>query len=240
VAIRDEVQRILDALSEHAPPASESIDGAPDGAPLAALAVALREALDALSQRVHGPPPIRDPAPSLDRLGDHAIDLLARLAAAAQHDGARHEARDLRSLVVALACCVVRSGGELTYLQPVADAAAELADRERAPEQNRLLYPMVDDIIRGLSPRFCGTPSGNPRFQPWRALLINRAVMATRALEPEWMVPAFDALVDELPAEAPAFFREGMRQMTFQVCPEAVREVMRRYHDRRADGERLH
>jgi hypothetical protein len=61
-----------------------------------------------------------------------------------------------------------------------------------------------------------------------------------RTLEPQLMEPAFDALLEELPADAPTFFREGMRQMALMDYPRAVREVMRRYHDARGTDERLH
>jgi hypothetical protein len=239
-AIRDEIQRILDALAEHVPPASDLTQLGADDLTLATLAQSLTDALDALAQRLQSPPSAAHDAADLDRLGDHAVDLLDRLAAAALDAGYAEHGRDLRCMILALACCAVRGGGELSHLQPVVDAAAELASREREPARIRLLHQMTDDIVRGLAARFSGAEPSSERFQVWRVLLINRAIVATRTLEPELMVPAFDALVEELPADAPAFFREGMRQVDALGYPPAVREVMRRYHDARGAGERLH
>ncbi|MCG6940190.1 MAG: hypothetical protein LJE69_02940 [Thiohalocapsa sp.] len=241
-AIRDELRRILDALPEQtAAPSAGSAD-APEAMSLSTLATALEEALDALAQRIHidcSDAPVTE-QPGLDRLGDHVIDLLDRLTQHARRLGADADAHDLDGLLLALACCVVRSGGELSLLQPVVNAAAERAKDERDPAQIRLLYHMADDVARGLSARFSGALPGSARFETWRALLINRAIIAMRTLEPQLMEPAFDALLEELPADAPTFFREGMRQMALMDYPRAVREVMRRYHDARGTDERLH
>jgi hypothetical protein len=242
VAIRDEIQRILDALSEHVPPPSALTDPGADDTALAALAQALNDALDALAQCLQAPASALRGASGadLDRLGDHAVDLLARLAEAAFEAGHAEHARDLRCMILALACCVVRGDGEISHLQPVVDAAADLASREGEPARIRVLHQMTDDIVRGLEARLSGAAPDSARFQLWRGLLINRAIIATRTLEPELMVPAFDALLEELPADAPAFFRDGMRRMDAQQYPPAVREVMRLYHDVRGAGERLH
>lgn len=238
-AIRDELRRILDALLERVAPAG---DGDEDGAPLSALATALVEALDTLACQVHGPSPAADsgPGPGLDRVGDHIIDLAQRLADAAGEARADAQARQLRGLLLAAACCVVRSGGELSHLQPVVSAAAEHADDADDPARFLALFHVTDDIARGLSGRFSGSPPGSERFHAWRGLLINRAIIATRTLEPRLMESAFDALVDELPADAPTFFREGMRQVDLRGYPPRVRAVMQRYHDARGPGERLH
>ena len=238
-AIRDELLRILDALLDAASSADDQHDAASGQTSLPTLASALVEALDALARRIHSSAPDAN-QPDIDRVGDHVVDLVDRLAERAQQDGADAEARQLRGLLLAAACCVVRSGGELTYLQPVVKAAAEHANEERDPAQIRVLYQMTDDIARGLSGRFSGAGPGSERFQAWRVLLINRAILATRTLEPILMEAAFDALLDELPADAPNFFREGMRQMALLNYPSQVRDVMRRYHDARGGGERLH
>jgi hypothetical protein len=239
-AIRDELRRILEALLERDPPAGDA--DADGSASVSALAAALVEALDTLACQVHGPAPAPGtaPGPGLERVGDHVIDLIQRLADRAEREQAGAEARQLRGLLLATACCVVRSGGELSHLQPVASAAAEHASLAEDPAQFLALFHVTDDIARGLSGRFSGSAPGSARFQAWRVLLINRAIIATRTLEPRLMESAFEALVDELPADAPTFFQQGMQQMDRHDFPPQVRAVMQRYHDARGPGERLH
>lgn len=242
-AIRDDLRRLLEALPELVLSSDAAADEAAGQASVSVLATALEEALDALARRIHADcSPESDAAAQLDldRLGDHVVDLMQRLGQSTGELGAESEARELDGLLLALACCLVRSGGELSRLQPVVDAATKCADRERDPAQMRLLFHMTDDIARGLSPRFSGSPEGGEDFEQWRALLITRAVIATRTLEPALMEQAFDALLEELPADAPGFFREGLRRMALANYPSAVREVMHRYHNTRSGGERMH
>jgi hypothetical protein len=242
IAIRDALQHILDTLLERASANEDQGDMAPGQTALPTLATALVDALDALARRIHAAAvaasqPVE---PDLEKVGDHVIDLIDRLAQQAQREQAHAQAQQLRGLLLAVACCVVRGGGELTSLRPVVSAAAEHAHQEHDAAQIRILYQMTDDIARGMSARCSGAAPDSERFQAWRVLLINRAIIATRTLDPKLMEAAFEALLEELPADAPAFFREGMRQMALLSCPSEVREVMRRYHETRTTGERLH
>ena len=61
---------------------------------------------------------------------------------------------------------------------------------------------------------------------------MNRAIVATRTLDPGLMESAFDTLVTELPEDAPRFFAEGMGQLDIVGYPPRVREVMTRYYVR--------
>jgi hypothetical protein len=76
--------------------------------------------------------------------------------------------------------------------------------------------------------------------RPWRALLLNQSIIATRSYNPELMERAFDVLTEKLPEDAPRFFTEGMQQMEAQNYPEPVRKVMARYHRRWTVNRALH
>ena len=67
--------------------------------------------------------------------------------------------------------------------------------------------------------------------RPWRVLLLNRAIVATRSHRPDLMESAFKAVVDGLPGDAPEFFREAMGQMAALNYPPQVRTVVQRYAD---------
>jgi hypothetical protein len=66
--------------------------------------------------------------------------------------------------------------------------------------------------------------------RPWRVLLLNRAIVATRSHRPALMEVAFDDVVEHLPQEAARFFEEGMAQMDALDYPPQVRAVMERYY----------
>jgi hypothetical protein len=54
------------------------------------------------------------------------------------------------------------------------------------------------------------------------------------------MEQAFDSLVEYMPDEAPAFFREGMEQMDVLNYPSQVRVVMELYHEEWCGRRVLH
>jgi hypothetical protein len=65
---------------------------------------------------------------------------------------------------------------------------------------------------------------------PRDLLLLNRAIVATRALSPELMERAFADVAEQLPDAAPGFFKEGMEQIQTQNYPEDVGSVIERFH----------
>jgi hypothetical protein len=237
VSIRDEVARVAvrlrDACDES--PASELEDS--EG-----LSEALLNVLDALRQRAHSPDSeeLSQTEPRLGDLGDHGIDLLARLADLARRVKLEADAEMLEGLTLPLACCVARAGGELSRIGPVVNAAAALANTLRDPKELTELYRLTDDVAQAVSMRITEAPPGSDDGRAWRVLVLNRAIIATRSQQPPLMEAAFDALLEALPADAPGFFREGVEQMDALNYPPAVRVVMQRYYDAWGVDRRLH
>ncbi|MGB5830538.1 MAG: hypothetical protein WBG92_00910, partial [Thiohalocapsa sp.] len=214
VYIRDEIARLAEILSE----AGNDSRDAESAEPLR-LTDALSDVLDALqrrerSQNEHDADAgIMTSEPSLGDLGDHAVSLLSQLSRMARRMHLEDEADALEALMLPLACCVARAGGELTQIAPVVNAAAALASRFREPEEVTGLFRMTDDVFHGVSPRVSDAPPGSEDARAWRVLIINRAIMATRTHKPAFMEDAFDTLVEYAFDDAAAFFREGMEQM---------------------------
>ena len=69
----------------------------------------------------------------------------------------------------------------------------------------------------------------DPR-RPWRVLLLNYGITATRTHDPALMEKAFQFLVDNLPDDLKQFFMEGMSQMTAIDYPDQVKDVMEKYY----------
>ncbi len=93
-------------------------------------------------------------------------------------------------------------------------------------------------MINAVKPRISQDTASTDPTRPWRVLLLNRAIVATRSNEPALMEEAFDALVEHLPDETSGFFREGMEQMDALNYPPRVRAVMQRYYDQ-CRGQRV-
>lgn len=173
-------------------------------------------------------------------LGDNGLHLLAQLAAIAGRLHLPQRALAIEGLALPLACWVARRGGEITHLGPVVNCAAGLANRLRKPAELGQLYGLLTDVMNAVSPQISQDTASSDPTRPWRVLLLNRAIVATRSHKTALMEDAFESVIDHLPEEAPTFFREGMEQMEALNYPSQVRALMQRYHDQWRDRRVLH
>jgi hypothetical protein len=192
---------------------------------------------------VPGQSPEADPvggAPDLGALSNYAIDLLARMAGLAGRLHLPQQARQLESLALPLAVWVARRGGELANPAPVVNAAGALANSFKAPDDLAALHGLMSEVIDALSPQFAQDGDASDATRPWRVLLLNRAIVATRSHRPDLMEAAFSAVAEALPGDAPDFFREALGQMEALNYPPQVRRVVQRYADTWCTRRTLH
>ncbi len=176
----------------------------------------------------------------LQTLVEFGIQLIIDLAALASHLEAPELAREIENLSLPLGLWFARQGGELTRLEPIVNALAFQANHQKDPQGMAELYRQVCEIIDAVSPVISEDADKNNPLRPWRLLLLNRAIVATRSLHNDMMEPAFDAIVELLPDDANRFFEEGMEQMDAIGYPEHVREIMSRYYLMHAKQRVLH
>ncbi|MBK1722533.1 hypothetical protein [Thiocystis violacea] len=171
---------------------------------------------------------------------EHGLGLLTQLAGLAEQLHLTHHARGVEQLCLPLTCWMLRRGSELKHPEPVVNAAAHLANHLRAPSQLAELYGLLTEVMKGIGiERALELESSNPE-RPWRILLLNRAIVATRSHQPLLMEESFQSVVEHLREDAPDFFREGMGQVEALDYPPQAREVMRRYFEIWCVGQKLH
>jgi len=179
-----------------------------------------------------------------DGLLTHGLDLLSQLAGQAARLNQPQAAKAIEGLALPLACWMMRLGAELVHPEPVVNAAAALANRLREPDDLAALYGLMSEVVNGISPLRAQEAEEDRRgrtvSRPWRVLLLNRAIVATRSHRPPLMMEAFQAVCEHLPEDAPAFFREGLGQMEALNYPQPVRDLMDRYYSLWCTGQRLH
>ena len=196
--------------------------------------------LVALLARLRGDPDLDKEQPGeLTAYGDYGLHLLDQLASSASSADLSDTRAAIDQLNLPFALWIVRNGGELRQLSGVVNALAQLANRAQHPKEMAELYSCCCDLIEAASAAYENPAVGQPA-EPWRLLLLNRAIVATRSHNPELMGPAYDAVIEQLPADAERFFTEGMEQMTIIDYPEQVREVVRRYYLIHAKPRHLH
>ena len=173
---------------------------------------------------------------TLGEYGLHLIEDLGRLAGSADQADLR---REIEHLSLPFALWIARQGGEIRNLPPVVNALAHFANQNSQPHVMAGLYTCCCELLEAISPAWENPSSTDPN-DPWRLLLLNRAIVATRSHNPELIEPAFDAIVESLPAEAEQFFAEGMEQMTIIGYPRHVRDILRRYYLTHTRSKQLH
>jgi hypothetical protein len=176
---------------------------------------------------------VADPAENahdIHRLGEYGLNLLADLAGVAgrlDRDDLSHE---LEALCLPFALWIARQGGELSTLEPVVNAIAFQANHLREPSALEKLYAQTGEIQLAVAPLLQKDLEMSDPGRPWRVLLLNRAIIATRTHRPELIELAYDNLIRHLPQEAPEFFRQGMEQMVALDYPQPVRRVVEKYY----------
>ena len=167
----------------------------------------------------------------IDTLGNYAFNLLAELSSTAARFKLDRLSHDFEALAFPFALWISRQGGTLTTLEPVVNALAYQANTIKEPIELEQLYELTSEIQHAVGPMLQqDLEKANPS-RPWRVLLLNRAIIATRSHRPELIEAAYDNLVEHLPEEAARFFKEGMQQMDALDYPQSVRRVVEKYYN---------
>jgi hypothetical protein len=176
----------------------------------------------------------------LARLTESGLGLIRELSATAALLDRDEIACEVELQAYPFAVWSARLGAPLRLLDPVVNAVAFLANHTTESADLARLFKGISEIIEAVDPAIRGDLQASAPGQPWRLLLLNRAIVATRSHDPDLMEAAFAAVVRHLPDEAARFFTEGMEQMELLEYPAQVRRVMQRYYERWAAGQRTH
>ncbi len=174
------------------------------------------------------------------KLGDQAIRAFAELSAAAAGLGLAEASLELEDLTLPMALWTARQGGEIRTLAPVVNALARLANTLRDPETLGQLFQLTGSLQTAVAAQAPGFEERNDPQHPWRLLVTNRAIIATRSHRPELIEEAYRHLAETLPEAASRFFAEGMQQMELLNYPQVVRRVVEKYHRLWSQPRTLH
>jgi hypothetical protein len=225
--------RLLTA-EKHNPAARQELDPSPR-----LLIEAMRKVLQLLDLlQTHGLSEMQgEPADGAEtehdihRLGEYGLNLLADLSTSAGRLGQNDLSHELEGLCLPFALWVTQQGGELRTLEPIVNAIAYQANTLREPLALEKLYALTGEIQLAVAPLLQNDLEKSNPNRPWRILLLNRAIIATRTHRPELIELAYANLVRHLPEEAAEFFRQGMQQMVALDYPQPVRQVVEKYYN---------
>lgn len=165
-----------------------------------------------------------------NELSNYALQLFATCSETAYQLQAPEIMPHMEMLSADLALWLARHDCELNLLEPCVNALARLANEFRSSDDLVRLFQWMSEIRDAVSQSIQQDMDNSNPGRPWRLLLLNRGIVATRTHNSHFMEQAFDDIIQHLPGDAPDFFREGMGQMEALDYPSAVRSIMSRYY----------
>lgn len=226
--ILTDINTVLEACKQAgASPAaqSESETGLP------AMAQALEQLADVITRVEADTQPTDDASTSdITEIGDYALQLLEALSDESANPELNRQQQSLTSLAVNTALWIAHHGGQLATLEPVANALALMANSSHEPQELGQLSGVINEIIAAVASPIRQDLEKMNLGRPWRVLLLNNSIVATRSHDTDLMEAAFAILTSQLPEDATRFFSEGMEQMEALDYPPHVRQVMEKYH----------
>jgi hypothetical protein len=176
----------------------------------------------------------------ITELGEYAFKLHEDLSAHIEQAGLQEDRPLLTEQVINITLWVTRRGGRIDTLEPVVDALAMVANNTADAAELESLSGIMGDIAAAVSPVIREDLEKINPGRPWRVLLLNNGIVATRSHNPDIMEAAFAVLTRHLPEDAARFFTEGMEQMEALDYPPKVRKVMEKYHRQWTVNRSLH
>lgn len=175
----------------------------------------------------------------ISHLADQGLELIAELSDIADDSGMSDIATEIELLSFPFVLWSVRKGARIGGITPVVNALALLANAVQRPEELAQMFREMGEIVNAIIPEAQENAERDPAH-PWRVLILNRAIVATRCHDPEMMEEAYDEVIESLPADALNFFQEAMGQMDAVGYPDAVRDLVNTYYLKVAGRPMLH
>jgi len=123
-----------------------------------------------------------------------------------------------------------RQQGRIKHLDYIVNCVAEIANRLRDEEDLSYLVGVTETIVNSVTDEISQDMTSNSPSRPWRVLLLDYGIVATRSHQPQLIETAYKFLAEHLPEDAVAFFSEGMKQMDVLNYPPQVRKVVQQFY----------
>lgn len=176
----------------------------------------------------------------IDQCCDYGLHLFDEQSDLALRCGLDAIAEQIEDLCFPFCLWAVRHHATISHLQPVVNALGRKANELREPGALSSLFTQVNEIMDAIDEKIRQDIDSNDPMRPWRILLINRAIIATRSFQAVLIDTAYLDIVNYLPHEAPGFFENAMEQMDLVGYPNHVKQIVETWFQRYAAKPTLH
>jgi len=166
---------------------------------------------------------------NISQIGEQTINCLIELGAWAERLNLQQEKSMLEEVAFAVAHWVIRHQGEIRSLEVIVNTLATKANRTSDTAELISLFHVMNDVIEHTSAEQKNDLDKSDPARPWRMLNFNFAIVATRTLNKDLMIKAFDTLGRNLPEDCPQFFEEGLKQSEKEVYGPEIKLMMAEY-----------
>ena len=176
----------------------------------------------------------------IDQCCDYGLRLFDEQSELALRCGLDDVAQEIEDLCFPYSLWAVRHHAAVYHLQPVVNAIARRANTLREPGDLSSLFTQINEIMEAVDEKLRQDIESHDPMRPWRILLLNRAIVATRSFQPVLIETAYMDIVTFLPEEASGFFSNAMEQMDQVGYPTHVREIVESWFQRYSSKPTLH
>ena len=161
--------------------------------------------------------------------GEEILLLLNRLILMVEENAENHH--PIMTLAISTGIWVAERQGEINELELIVSGIATFANQTVDKHELEELYEISLKILYAVD-KFhkADLDKSNPN-RPWRLLLLNHCIIATRSDNGDIARMAFDQLVHYLPEEAKDFFEMGMQKVNAGKYSFHSRSVMKAYYE---------
>ena len=160
----------------------------------------------------------------ITQIGELGLQLLDTLSAYHQKSRAL-----LYQLALSVGVWIAQHKGRLFKIDFIVNGLAQAANKTQDTMALSFLYEACTYIIPACDANIRADLDKSHGGRPWRILIMNYGIIATRTHNPDLMASAFKTLLKYFPEEAAHFFKQGLSEMSRLNYPKHVRAVMKRY-----------
>jgi len=166
---------------------------------------------------------------NISQIGEDAINCLNELGSWAERLDLPREKAIMDEIALTAARWVIRHQGEIRSLEIVVNMLAAKANKTSDKTVLTALFQVMNDVIENASSEIKSDQDKSDTNRPWRMLNFNFAIVATRTLNKELMIRAFDTLGRNFPEDCSQFFEEGLMQSEKAEYGPEIKAIMTEY-----------
>jgi len=159
-------------------------------------------------------------------IGEQGLSMIDNLVYKLMSNDLELHKFEIETVAMFLANWVIKHKGRLSNIQSVVDGLAYMANQVEDKVSLLQLSTFMGQVAHACSDVIQHDLDITDPGRPWRALNMNRGIVATRTHDLDIMRSVFTDLIKAIPMDAPAFFKEGMSEMGRLNYPEPVQELM--------------